>query len=190
MAEQRGLFTALEPLAEAVAQHRAASPRDQNFTRASWGAFLLTGCAYTARYSPIFLGDRFEAVMSAVLSDPLHPPAALVVWIASCALGLLWLWIGVRGARGPRDVMTAFWAAVRMALVMCALLRHWYPPRDWGDWIPLGNLVLRGVYFGSLAEGSMQFLLAARGPGGGSAQKMVRQQIAQNEIVWRGVKRR
>jgi hypothetical protein len=68
VAEQKGFLTALaEPLGEAAARHHASSPRDKSFTRAGGGAFLLTGCAYTAAWSPVFLGDSFEALVAAFL---------------------------------------------------------------------------------------------------------------------------
>lgn len=190
MAEQKGFLTAIaEPLAEAAAQHRASSPRDKSFTRAGGGAFLLTCCAYAAVWSPVFLGDRFDTLIAAFLRSPMHPPVSLLVWAGVTAFGLLWLWVGVRGARGPRDVMAAFWAAVRVALFGCALGLQWYLPRDWGDLVPLANLVLHGLYLGLLAEGAVHFLLAMRGMPG-DAQKNVRQHIEQNQVVWRSARRK
>jgi hypothetical protein len=173
------------PLADAMAQHRASTPLQKNLTRAGGGAFLLTGCAYAASWSPVFLGGRFDALMDAFVHDPAHPPVALAVWAGVGAFGLLWLWVGVRGARGPRDVMAAFWSAVRVALCVCALVRQWYLPRDYGDWVLLGNLVLRGLYLCLLAEGAVHFLLAVRGPGGGNAASLVGQQIRRTSILWR-----
>lgn len=190
MPEPKGFLTAFaEPLAEAAARHQAASPRDKSFTRAGGGAFLLTCCAYTAVWSPVFLGGSFDALVAAFLRAPTHPPVALMVWTAAAAFGLLWLVVGLRGARGPRDVMAAFWAAVRVALFGCALGLQWYLPRDWGDLVPLANLVLRGIYLGLLAEGAVHFLLAVRGMPG-DAQKNVRQHIEQNQVVWRSARRK
>jgi hypothetical protein len=190
VAEQRGFLTAMaEPVAEAMARHQASSPRDKNFTRAGGGVFLLVCCAYTAVWSPVFLGGSFDALTAAFLRAPTHPPVGLMIWAGIAAFGLLWLWVGVRGARGPRDIMAAFWAAVRVVLFGCALGLQWYLPRDWGDLVPLANLVLHGLYLGLLAEGVVHFLLAMRGIPG-DARRNVRQHIEQNEVVWRSARRK
>jgi hypothetical protein len=67
-----------EPLAEAAARHHPSSPRDKSFTRAGGGAFLLVSCTYTAVWSPVFLGDSFDALIAAFLRAPMHPPVALI----------------------------------------------------------------------------------------------------------------
>lgn len=184
MVQDKGFITAIvEPVAQAAAQHQASLPHEKNRTRAGVGAALLMGCIYTAAWAEVFLGDTFGGLISAFFRTPLHPPVALVIWTAGVGLGLIWLWVGLRGVRGPRDVMATFWAGVRVALFCCALLWRWYLPGQ-DSWVLLLNVVLHGLYLALLAEAAVHFLLAVRGPSGNAAG-LVAGQIARTSFLWR-----
>jgi hypothetical protein len=182
--EQKGLISAIaEPIAQGIAQHQASAPHEKNRTRAGLGAALIVACIYIAVWADVFLGDSFGGLIVAFFQAPLHPPVALLIWTAGVSLGLIWLWVGLRGVRGPRDVLATFWAGVRVALFSCALLWRWYLPGQDG-WVLLLNLVLHGLYLALLAEAAVHFLLAVRGPRGDAAG-LVARQIERASILWR-----
>jgi hypothetical protein len=190
VSDQRGFFTALaEPIAQGIAQHRASPPHEKNLTRAGWGAGFLTGCAYTASWSHVFLGDSLGGLISTFLRTPLSPPIALMIWAGAAALGLLWLWVGVRGVTGPREMMEKFWAGARVAVLSAALLLGWYIPLNFGYWVPFANLVLKGIYLVLLAENAVVFLLMIRASRGNAAG-IVAGQIQRTSIFWRTGPRR
>jgi hypothetical protein len=184
VADPEGPISAVaQSIAQAVAQHRASPPSEKNLTRAGCGAFLVVACIYTAVWAEVFLGDSFGDLLSSFVHAPLHPPIALVIWLAVGAFALLWLRVGLRGPLGPYGTMEKFWAGFRVALFACALIWRWYIPYDQG-WGFLINLVLRGLYFAFLAEALMEFLLTLRATGG-SAASMVAAQIERTSILWR-----
>jgi hypothetical protein len=174
----------VEPVVQAAAQHQMSPPHEKNRTRAGLGAALIVLCIYAAAWSEVVLGDTFGDLLSAFLHAPLHPPVGLVIWTAAAALGLVWLWVGVRGGRGPRDKMETFWAAVRAALFASALVWRWDIPYDLKGWEILINLVLRGLCLALLAEAAMHLLLTLRG-NGGNAAGLVAGQIERSSILWR-----
>jgi hypothetical protein len=92
-------------------------------------------------------------------------------------LGLLWLMVGLKGSRAPRDTMMAVWAALRVGAFAAAL---WcYPGVD-----PQGDWLVQGVIITLLASSLMSLYLAMRGTGGGAVQ-LVQQQIARQTKIFR-----
>lgn len=144
--EPKGPLSAIMiSIAESIAEHQAQPPYEKNVARAELGAALLTLCAYAA----ITLGSQARD----------FPPLALAGWAGCVALGLLWLGLGTRNARGPRDVMMAFWAAVVAGGCIWLLWIDAYPT----DWGPLAEFLLKGCYLAVLVSSGVRFWLAARG---------------------------
>src|SRR5271155_3348106 len=114
------------PLADALAKHAALPPFQKNVSRAAFGAGLLTLCGYAA----VTFGP-------AVHRYPLYYP---LVWAGLVGFGLLLLVVGVRNARGPSDVMHAFWAIAVPAGCAGAL---WY----FGWLALLNNVYVRGFVY-------------------------------------------
>lgn len=175
-------------VAQSIDHHNKLPPREKNLARAGGGAGLIAGCTYTAAvYIPTF-GSHFAAVAQHFLSDPLDAPRSLQIsvaaWSAVLGFGLLWFYVGVRGSRGPRDVMATFWAMVRAGIWAALLGWKIYLPSDWGTWITLGNLIIRGFYIAALVESLTFLVLLLRGRGT-SAAALVAKQIQQTTVAWR-----
>lgn len=179
--------------AQNIAQHNALPLREKNLVRVHYGAWLITACAYAGFWTVVLLGDRFSTVAKAFLSAPLKAPHEIsipvAVWAALLALGLLWFWVGVRGSRGPRDVMKTFWVIVRTAIWAALFWWKVYMPNDWGDWVVMGNVVLMGIYIAATVSNVIVIALLLRGPGG-SASHLVTRQIQQTAVVWQAGTRR
>lgn len=156
------------PLGDELAQHAASPPFEKNMARASFGAGLLTACGYAA------------ATLGPVVHN--YPPYYPLVWVGLVGFGLLLLVVGVRGARGPRDIMAAFWPAATLAGGGWALW-HFFGPEIFDDFY------VRGGSLTLLVSGLVRIWLALRGTGGG-ASKLVRQQIEQDRVEWRSTRRR
>jgi hypothetical protein len=150
------------PIADGVAQHLAATPHQKNLSYASWGAGLLTWCAYLA----VMLGH-------AVHQFPAWVPIA---WAVAVTLGLLMLAVGLHNARGPRDIMAAVWWAAVAAGCIALLWYEAYP-----DWGPLAAFLIKGCYLGMLATAVVRFWIAVRGIGGGKIAKLVTKQKAHGD---------
>ena len=105
-----------------------------------------------------------------------------LAFLAVCAWGLLLLILGWRGSRGRRNPLGAILALAVPSAGFFAVMN--YAPAL------LDSLAVRTFCCGIVTANLVRFWIDIRGPGGGCAEKQVRQQIAQNEIVWRGVKRR
>jgi len=111
-----------------------------------------------------------------------YPPYYPLVWAGLVGFGFLLLIVGVRNARGPSDVMHAFWAIAVPAGCAGAL---WY----FGWLALLDNVYVRGFVYAIGAASIVRVWLALRGTSGDAA-KIVRQQIEQNDVVWRSARRR
>jgi FtsH-binding integral membrane protein len=161
-----------ETVVRPVAKHLAAPPVEKNRNRAIWGTRLVVAClclAYGAwietGYSVTSLARSYWRMLHAAPEDswPVYG------WTAAMLLGLLWLSVGVKGSRGPRDVMMAFWAMLRVAIFAGAL--WWYPAID-----PKSDWLIQGVVVTLLASSLMSLYLALRGTGTG-AVRLIQQQI-------------
>lgn len=171
-----------QSLAQAIAQHQAAPPHEQNLTRASGGAWLISGCVYVAIWSKVLLGTSFADLLSIFLQAPSATPASvwipLAVLAALGAFGCLWLVVGLRGARVPRDVMRIFWSIAGVVLLVFLLAWGAYLPRDWGRWTMFANVVLQGFYTTTFISNVLVLALLLRGPGNDPGRDMVDQQKA------------
>ena len=167
----------LSAVAQIVADHVNSPPLQKNRTRAAFGAVLVTGCAYAAWWAPVVLGGRLTDVIMATLDGSGRAWQALLIWAGAFAFGVLWLVVGIKGARGPVDIMAAFWSAALPIGGALALVK-------WGDpSIVLDNVVLRGLCLSLGAGFAMEFFLSVRGFGG-SALPLVTENIAANEFQW------
>jgi len=162
-----GLLSAtLGPVFEGFHKH-SALPREQKaVARAMHGAATVVACIYTAA---TFGMSAFPKPWPAVL-------------VGVAGFGLLLLVAGLRGTRGqPRDMMAAFWSLALPAGGWWAM-QKWLP----GLWYDAYG---RGICITILGAAAIRFFIATKGAGA-NAQKIVSQQIAQNEVHWRGVDQR
>jgi hypothetical protein len=177
------------PLGDAMAQHQAAPPLRKNQNRAVWGTWLIVAGVYAvhdfiARYH-VDVGK----LAAGFARDP-GGTASAVGWpfVIECTMipfGALWVWVGVHGARGPREIMGTFWSLCFAGGCAYALVHGVYIDGD-----PDMNWYLKGFYLASLAASLMGLFLYARGPGGGNAAQLVQQQIQQQAQPWRIGRRR
>jgi hypothetical protein len=79
--------------------------------------------------------------------------------------GLLWVMVGVRGSRGPRDTMVAFWSVAWVAGSGAALWYGWYL-----DDYPVVNWFLKGIYLMLVTSSVMSLYLSLRGTGTGAVR--------------------
>jgi hypothetical protein len=178
MPEQGPLTT----IAGSVVQHVNAPPLQQNQERAVWGTMLLTASVYWANG---FLAAKHLDFRDGVdfywraLHAPREDSWPYYLWGGLMLFGLLWVWVGMRGSRAPRQIMTAFWSAAFAAAAGYALWDGWYL-----DDYPTVNWYLRGFYQAVVAGAAMSFWLAVRGTGPG-AMRLIRRQIATQVTVFR-----
>lgn len=188
MSEQKGPLTILaEPLGQAMAEHANAPPLRKNQNRAEWGAGLLAGGIYVAHS---FLLDAHVGLVEGVpiylhtLHASLDNSWPFFTWGAVMLFALLWITVGVRGSRAPRDIMLAFWALFRIVLAGVALWRGWY-----FDGYPAVNWFLMGIYIMVAGSSAMLLYICLRGTGRG-AVRLVQQQIARQAKTYRLGRRR
>ena len=178
-----GLLSAIaEPIGQEIARHFQAPPLHRNQNRAFWGTGLLAFGGYFGH--AFYLADRAHSLPE-VVGDYvrlLHAPFGIswpfYAWGAAMPFGLLWVTIGVRGARGPREIMGAFWSAAWAGLLGVALWFGWYP-----DDIPVLSWWLKGFYIAAFSAALMHFFLSARGLPG-NARRMVEADIAASDLHW------
>ncbi len=151
---------------ESAAEYKALAPFEKGLARASFGAGLLALCAYVA--STLHARD--------------YPPSYQWVWVGLVGFGCLTLYAGLRGARGPRDPMQAFWA-IAVPVGYGAGLDYFFGPDIFQ------NFYVRGFAWSLGVAGLVRLFLSLRGTGG-SAEKIVRRQVEQNEINWKPAGRR
>lgn len=178
----------MRQLGEAIATHINAPPLRKNQERAIWGTWLLAAGVYDTHDFIARYDIDIARTGAAFVRDPQATAAVLGGWfIAWCALmlfGCLWIVVGVRNARAPREGMAAFWSIVFAGVMSAALWRGWYL-----DDIPAVNWYLGGFYIASLAASLMALFVFMRGAGG-AARQTVQRHIGQNEVVWRSDRRR
>ena len=160
----RGPLSAIAmPIAEGLAKHQALPPDKKNANHAGLGGFCWRDWLCHVRSRDIKLSRRVET----------RPG-----W-RGC-FGLLLLVVGARGARGTRDPLAALFALVPIGGFFAVMN---YAP-------DLLGLPLRTILRRRRGREPVRFWMAIRGPGSGNAQNLVRQEIAENVVDWRGVKRR
>jgi hypothetical protein len=167
---------------QGIVEHLNSPPLIKNRNRAMWGAGLLAGGAYVAWTFMLLEGGGFwraEHIYLTQLHRPLEDSWQYYAWGGVMVFGLLWVTVGLRGSRAPRDIMMAFWALAWVAGSGAALWYRWFPD----DWPVVGWLLI-GAYLMILASSVMQLYLAMRGTGPG-AMRLIQQQIARQAKVFR-----
>jgi hypothetical protein len=188
MSEHKGIFSAIaEPIGHEMQQHLNASPLRQSQNRAVWGTAALTFGAYVGH--TFLLTERIDFwrgvhVYFRTLHAAWDTSWPYYVWGGAMLFGLLWLVIGIRGSRAPRQIMTAFWALAWAVAASAAWWNEWY----FGDW-PTVDWFLKGLYLTFMAGSLMLFWLAMRGAGPG-AVRLIQQQIARQAKVFRTCRKR
>lgn len=182
---------ALRELSQSISQeigaHINAPPQRRNQNRAEWGAGWLAAGIYAAwpfvwrnRTSPAELVQFYIRA----LHRPLDDSWPFYAWGAVMLFAMLWVAVGVRGSRGARDIMVAFWALFRIALAGVALWSGWYI-----DGYPVVNWFLKGFYIWVAGSSAMLLFVAMRGPGRG-AVPLVQRHISQQTRTFRVGRRR
>jgi hypothetical protein len=143
------------PIAESVAKHQALPPDKKSANHAYVGGLICGVCGYVA----VKLGPDAAS----------YPDEWKLAFAGVAGFGLLLLVLGWRGARGRRDPLGALFAVVVPAGGFYAVMS--YAPEL------LDEFYVRAICAGIIAANTIRFWIAIRGPGGGSAQKMVRRQI-------------
>jgi len=151
------------PIAEAAAKHQALPPNKKNADRAYGGGFICGTCA--------MLGSDVAG----------WPDAFKLGYALIFAWGLLLLVVGWRGSRGARDPLGAVLAIAVPAIGFIVAAN--YEPEL------LQNPYVQAFCVGIVAANAVRFVICIKGPGGGGAEKQVRQQIAQHEFSWKPAKR-
>ncbi|MBV9825334.1 MAG: hypothetical protein JO001_06635 [Alphaproteobacteria bacterium] len=176
-----------QAISDGIAQHINAPPQRKNQNRAEWGAGLLAGGAYVAwtaarveHAGPIALVQFY--IRS--LQQSFDASWPFYAWGAVMLFALLWVVVGVRGSRAPRDIMMAFWALFRIVFAGVALWCGWY-----FDGYPLVNWCLMGIYIMVASSSAMLLYLTLRGTGSGAVQ-LVQRQIARQSRIFRIGRRR
>jgi hypothetical protein len=165
-----------QAISQGIAEHVNATPQRKNQNRAEWGTGLLAGNAYVAH---TFLLVEYTSLAEAVrvyfgvLHEPLATSWPFYAWGGVMLFGLLWVVVGVRGSRAPREIMMAFWALFRIALAGAALWYGWYLV----DY-PVVNWFLEGIYIMILSSSAMLLYICLRGTGRGAVR------LIQQQIVW------
>jgi hypothetical protein len=183
MQEPKGIFSAIaQPIGEEMVQHLNAPPLRQNQDRAVWGIALLTGGAYVAYTFMVIERAGFweaERLYLRALHAPWENCWPFYLWGGAMLFGLLWVMVGVRGSRAPRQIMTGFWAMAWTVFGGAALWYGWYI-----DEYPVVNWFLKGLYLMIVTGAAMLCWLAMRGTGPG-AVRLIQQQIARQAKVFR-----
>lgn len=161
-----GPFSAVSSVAaEELAKHQALPPDKKNANRAYVGAFLLGVCIYLAlTLDPADYDDSWK-----------------LGFVAVCAFALLLLIVGWKGSRGARNPVGAVLA---LAVPGCGFIAV-------ASYMPelLDDLFVRAFCTGVVTANLVRFWIDIRGPGNGTAEKQVRQQIAQHQFNWKPAKR-
>ena len=187
MQEPKGILSAIaQPIGEEMSQHLNATPLRQSQNRAVWGTALLTAGAYAAwtlliKHSGFWESERFYLRS---LHQPWEDSWPYYLWGGAMLFGLLWVVVGVRGSRAPRQIMTGVWAAAWTAAGCAALWYGWYI-----DDYPVANWLLKGLYLMIVTGAAMLCWLAMRGTGPG-AVRLIQRQIVRQAVVFRVGRRR
>jgi hypothetical protein len=166
MSEHRnspGIAAPLVVLADELRAHQALPPDKKNANRAYVGGLICGTCIPLAP-------EAFD-----------FPDEWKLAFAAAFAWGALLLVIGWRGSRGARDVLGAIFAIAIPAIGFIAVAN--YAPDL------LQDTYVRAFCTGIITANAVRFMICIRGPGGGTAEKQVRQQIAQHEFNWKPAKR-
>jgi hypothetical protein len=159
--KSQGFLSAIAvPIGEELQHHHALPPYQKAVARASYGASLLGLCGFPA----------------VVFDQATFPPVVIMVWAGVSGLGLLLLVVGVKGARGPRDVMTAFWSIALPA-------GGWWGLSAWQGPQVFNNIWVQWIATAVLFTAAVRLFLALRGMPG-DARKMVDADIQANEFNW------
>jgi hypothetical protein len=149
-------------------RYAARPPLRKNLFRAGGGAGLIAFCLYIPFELNVRGGISVANMTLALIRAPMTPTEIwipIAVWAAALAFGLLWFVVGVKGARGARDVMQAFWALILTGIFAALLWWGAYLPRDW----VLANYFLQGLYIAGIVGSFVRFWLSVRGLPGGEA---------------------
>jgi hypothetical protein len=181
----RGVFRLLLWLIRRRAQ---ATPYQRGLRRASEGAFITVACVYGASWFNAVLGQSIFALAQGLADAPRNYPGA-AGWAVVLLLGVIWLFSGMRDARGgDRDWMIAFWSAVIAGACIAALWRHWFP---WPDRTYLTLLEIAGLktlYIATAAACLVRLVLSVPLPS--PAVGMVNRVLQQRNAPMVGARRR
>ena len=170
-------------IGQGIAEHVNAPPLQKNKNRVIWGTWLVTfGCyvAYTLKMANRNIGTiDLVRVYFRILHEPLDQSWPFYAWGGVMLFGLLWVTVGMRGSRGPRDTMMAFWSLASLAIFGAALWYRWYP-----DDYPTVDWFLQGFYIAGATSSVMALFVSVRGPGR-SAARLIQQQIVRQSRIFR-----
>jgi len=165
------------------------TPYQRGLRRASEGAFLAAACIYAATWFPVFLGRGLDNLAGNFWRAPADHPG-VAVFLAVVGLGVIWVFIGMREARGgERDVMGALWSTAIAGACLAALWWQWLPSWPGRTYETLLILAaVKGFYIATAAAGVVRFTLSVQLPG--NALRVVERLLQQRNAPLVGARRR
>jgi hypothetical protein len=162
-----------------------------NRSRAVAATFALASVIDVARRLPLLTGRSFSELIADFLHAPHILSPTLAVLVGALALSLLFLIVGLRGARGaPTDVIAAL-SALTIALSCAAALGgQLYLPETVGE-IEIaryGNPLLHALYIATLSAALMRAWLSAPLIFGGNALRMINRLIRRRNAPLRAAR--
>lgn len=155
------------------------NPYQRGLRRATEGAFLLAACVYAATWFPLFLGQSLGDLAQGLVNAPTDHPG-IAAFFTIVGIGLLWIVVGIRGARGgDRDWMSFFWSATIAGGAAALLWWHWFPWPDRTFATLLEIASLKTLYTAAAAAGLVRLCLTLPPLTGGNALRRVLHHIQQ-----------
>jgi hypothetical protein len=147
--------------------HGRQSPREQELTKASWGAAILVHCAGIMWLAGSARIQRGIDALSTWPNDLDHGVPA-IAFLLVVAWGLLWFTTGTRRALAfgqERDARLITRALAKIATGLAIAILLWGPPRAWPHVIPAMPLTwpVLALVVWLTVTGTTKFLLVARG---------------------------
>jgi len=144
--------------------------RKYNPERAGGGAAMLVTAGYllSGRGRPVEWG--YWDLASEAVHDPLvrslpNVWVPTLCWALLVLVGLVWLYSGIRGYRGPRRPMTIVWALNEIVICTALLASDAYVPESYGQSAFI-NFGLECIYLSFLIGAVLRFFLVLLNPGG------------------------
>jgi len=143
-----------------------------NPERAGGGAAMLALAFYLISGPSHVVGQGYWNLADAAITDPFVRLLPMVwiptlSWLLLIGFGGAWLFVGIRGYRGPRRPMMLVWALNEIAICAALLILGVYVPDEWKQ-AELINFGLEGLYLSFLIGAVLRFALVLLNPGGPS----------------------
>lgn len=152
----KGLGDVGDSLARDFSRYHALPPLKKSRFRAGAGAGLITLGGLALIEAPDLVFTNWVSAL---------------IWAGMVGFGVLWLCVGIKGARGPREAMSIFWTGFSVLTFagLSLLGRHLL---DAGGW----STFLESLFITGLVGSAVRLWLAARGMGSTGLEDVKSQQ--------------